>query len=166
MLSGDWRCSWSSADRRCSNYIWVINNLTVYYSAFYIRDMTVVAEIRMLLERLISSIGFLILLRRHHPKVVPCTHYSDILMGTMASQITSLRIVYSTFYSGTDERKHQSSASLAFVREILLLTSEFLAQMASNVENVSIWWLHHAWGFYLWRIQAGKYNISNIDCLV
>ena len=26
VLSGEWRCSWSSADRRCSNYIWVINN--------------------------------------------------------------------------------------------------------------------------------------------
>ena len=39
-------------------------------------------------------------------------------MSTMASQITSLMIVYSTVYSGTDERKHQSSASLAFVRGI------------------------------------------------
>ena len=36
-------------------------------------------------------------------------------MGAMASQITSLTIVYSTIHSGTDERKHQSSASLAFV---------------------------------------------------
>ena len=39
-------------------------------------------------------------------------------MGTMASQITSLTIVYSTVYSGVDQRKHQSSASLAFVRGI------------------------------------------------
>ena len=39
-------------------------------------------------------------------------------MVAMASQITSLTIVYLTVYSGTDERKHQSSASLAFVREI------------------------------------------------
>ena len=39
-------------------------------------------------------------------------------MGTMASQISSLTIVYSTFYSGVDQRKHQSSASLAFVRGI------------------------------------------------
>ena len=39
-------------------------------------------------------------------------------MGTMASQITSLTIIYSTVYSGADQRKHQSSASLAFVREI------------------------------------------------
>ena len=42
-------------------------------------------------------------------------HYSDVIMGTMASQITSLTIVYSTVYSGADQSKHQSSASLAFV---------------------------------------------------
>ena len=39
-------------------------------------------------------------------------------MSAMESQITSLTIVYSTFYSGADQRKRQSSASLAFVREI------------------------------------------------
>ena len=36
-------------------------------------------------------------------------------MGEMSSQITSLTIVYSTVYSGVDQSKHQSSASLAFV---------------------------------------------------
>ena len=36
-------------------------------------------------------------------------------MRAMASQITSLAIVYSIVYSGADQRKHQSSASLAFV---------------------------------------------------
>ena len=64
-------------------------------------------------------------------------------MGAMASQITSLAIVYSVVYSGADQRKHQSSASLPFVREF---TGEFPAQMASNAENVSIWWRHHANG--------------------
>ena len=39
-------------------------------------------------------------------------------MSAMASQITSLTIVYSTVYSGADQRKHQSSASLAFMRGI------------------------------------------------
>ena len=43
-------------------------------------------------------------------------HYSDIIMGAMASQVTSLTIVYSSVYSG--QRKHQSSAPLAFVRGI------------------------------------------------
>ena len=51
-------------------------------------------------------------------------------MTTMASQITSLTNVYSTVYSGADERKHQSSA-----------------QGASNAENGSIWWgLHDLFG--------------------
>ena len=43
-------------------------------------------------------------------------HYSDVTMGEMTSQITSLTIVYSTVYSGADQGKHQSSASLSFVR--------------------------------------------------
>ena len=46
------------------------------------------------------------------------THYGDVIMGTITSQITSLTIVYSTVYSDADQRKHQSSASLAFVRGI------------------------------------------------
>ena len=37
----EWRCSWSRTDRRCPNYIWVINNLIDYKSASYIRDLTV-----------------------------------------------------------------------------------------------------------------------------
>ena len=45
-------------------------------------------------------------------------HYSDVMMGVLASQITSLTIVYSIVYSDSDQRKHQSSASLACVREI------------------------------------------------
>ena len=58
-------------------------------------------------------------------------------MGAMASQISSLTIFYSTVFSGTDQRKHQTSALLAFVRGIRR------SAMASNVENVSIWWRHH-----------------------
>ena len=41
VLSREWRCSWSSANRRCSNYIWVINNLIAYYVAYCIRGLTV-----------------------------------------------------------------------------------------------------------------------------
>ena len=59
-------------------------------------------------------------------------------MGAVSSQITSLTIVYSTVYSDANQRKHQSSASLAFVRENSPRAGEFPAQMASNAENVSI----------------------------
>ena len=64
-------------------------------------------------------------------------HYIDVIMSAIASQITSLTVVYSIVYSGADQRKHKSSASLAFVREFTG-TGEFPAQRASNAENVSI----------------------------
>ena len=49
---------------------------------------------------------------------VHASHYDDVIIGAIASQITSLTIVYSIVYSDADQRKHQSSASLAFVRGI------------------------------------------------
>ena len=45
-------------------------------------------------------------------------HCSDVIMSAMASQITGITIIYSTVCSGVDQRKHQRSASLAFVRGI------------------------------------------------
>ena len=48
----------------------------------------------------------------------PSNHYNGVIMSAMVSQITSPTIVYSSVYSGADQRKHQSSASLAFVRRI------------------------------------------------
>ena len=42
-------------------------------------------------------------------------YYGDVLMSAMVSQITNLTIVCATIYSGVDQRKHQSSVSLAFV---------------------------------------------------
>ena len=67
-------------------------------------------------------------------------------MGANASQITSLTVIYSAVYSGADQRKHKSSASLAFglCAGNSPETGEFPAQIASNAENVSIWWRHHA----------------------
>ena len=46
-------------------------------------------------------------------------HYTDFIMGTMASEITSLTIVYSTVFSCVDKKKYRNSASLASVRGIL-----------------------------------------------
>ena len=45
-------------------------------------------------------------------------HYDDVIMTAIASQITSLTIVYPVVYSDADQRKHLSSASLAFMRGI------------------------------------------------
>ena len=56
--------------------------------------------------------------KRLNAEIYQHIHYNDAIMGAMASQITSLAIVYSIVYSDADQRKHQSSASLAFVRGI------------------------------------------------
>ena len=50
--------------------------------------------------------------------LIVCKHYSDVIMSGMVSRITGVLIVYSTVCSGADQRKYQSSASLAFVRGI------------------------------------------------
>ena len=45
-------------------------------------------------------------------------HFDDVIISVMVPQTTGILIVYSTVCSGTDQRKHQSSVSLAFVRWI------------------------------------------------
>ena len=52
---------------------------------------------------------------RYNIKISFASHYNDAIMGSIASQITSIMVVYSTVYSDADQRKYQSSASLAFV---------------------------------------------------
>ena len=52
------------------------------------------------------------------PLRVYCWHYDDVIMSAIASQITSLTMFYSIVYSDANQRKYQSSVSLAFVRGI------------------------------------------------
>ena len=114
-------------------------------------------------------------------------HYIDVIMTTIASQITSLTFVYSAVYWDADQRKHQSSASLAFVwgthrdrwipRTKGQLRGKFFHLMTSS------WWLFtqliihaqlkenikapHDW--YLWGEFTGDQRIphtraSNVEC--
>ena len=80
------------------------------------------------------------------------THnYSDDIMSALASSITSVSIVCSTAYSGADQRTHQSSASLAFVRGIHRWPSHYLNQ-CWNIVNWTIanklqWNFHQIYTF-------------------
>ena len=81
------------------------------------------------------------------------THYSDIIISMLASQITSILLVQSTVFSGADQRKHQSSASLAFVRVIHWLPVNSLhkgpvtQKMFHMMSSCAV--LHEAVGIYL-----------------
>ena len=52
------------------------------------------------------------------PKIKKSSHYSNVITGTMASQITGVSVAYSIDCPCAAQRKHQSSLSLAFVRGI------------------------------------------------
>ena len=69
-------------------------------------------------------------------------HYRAVIMSAIGSQITGVSIIYSTISSGSDQRKHQSSASLAFVRGIHRRPVNS-PHKGNNAENDSIWWRHH-----------------------
>ena len=84
-------------------------------------------------------------------------------MGTMASQITSLTIVYSTVYSGADQRKHQSSASLAFVWGIHRGPVNSPHKWPVTRAIVSIWWRHHDVSVYFY-IFSGIFISWWHDC--
>ena len=75
----------------------------------------------------------------------------------------SVTIVFSTVHSDARQRKHQSPASLAFV------CGEFTGDnistkllMASNAENVSIWWRHHERRFMIIRLTANNCKIISL----
>ena len=71
-------------------------------------------------------------------------YHGHVIMSVVGSRITSLTIVYLTVYSGA---VHSKSTSKLRVTGLCArnspVTGEFPAQMASNAENVSIWWHHH-----------------------
>ena len=69
--------------------------------------------------------------------------YCDVLMGAAASQITSLTIVYSAVYSGTDKKKTSKLRVTGLCEGDSPGTGEFPAERASNAENDSTWWRHH-----------------------
>ena len=68
-------------------------------------------------------------------------HYNDVIMSAMASQVTSLTIVYPTVYWRCRSQKTSKLRVTGLCEGNSPVTDEFPAQRASNVENVSIWWV-------------------------
>ena len=70
-------------------------------------------------------------------------HYNGVIIGTMAHKITIVSIVCPTVCSDADQMKHQSSASLAFVRGIHRWAVDYPHKWQVK-RKVSFWWRHHA----------------------
>ena len=87
--------------------------------------------------------------------ILAISHYCDVIMKAMACHIVGVLGVCSAVCSGADQRKHQSSASLAFVRGINRWL-EFPSQRTSNAGNVSIWYRHHETWWVNWCLDDSR----------
>ena len=74
-------------------------------------------------------------------------HYNDVIMSAMASQIAGASTVYSTVCSGADHRKHQYSASLAFVRGIHRWP---VTRKMFRFDDVIMHWHNQCWFIVNW----------------
>ena len=98
-------------------------------------------------------------------------HYNDVIMTTIASAFTSLTVVYSPVYSDVDQRKHQSSASLAFVRGIhrdrwIPRTKGQLRGKCFHLMTSSCWYTSLTkWWFLRFGTKQSRDNASVWDCL-
>ena len=70
-------------------------------------------------------------------------HYGDVIINAMASQTTSLTIVLLNRLLRRYSKKTSKLRVTGFYAGNPPVTGEFPAQMASNAENVSIWWRHY-----------------------
>ena len=89
-------------------------------------------------------------------------HYSDIIMGTIASEITSL--IHECLLNQIFRRRSKKTSKLRVTGLCVgnsPETGEFPAQMACNAKNVSIWWRHHRWNATPWETMSYLSNIFN-----
>ena len=85
-------------------------------------------------------------------------HYTDVKMTTMTSQITSLTVVYSTVYSDADQRKHQSSATLAFVWGIH--RDRWIPRTKGQLHGKCFHLMTSSW----WNLHGENWNESDVAC--
>ena len=117
VLGREWRCSWGSVHGQekisTQSKWWYLLLWSHSFSKGRFNSLRLTKQfIRHMNASVVQPSAVL-------PKIeILHMHYFDVIMNTIASQITSLTVVYWIVFSDTDQRKHQSSVLLAFVREI------------------------------------------------
>ena len=126
---------WTGFTGKHRTYVWIVHSDTLCFSSYFANKYKAVWVLQvsfMITSRYGNAFlitgplwgesanrQFILLIKGlWYVSLLACTHYCDVTMGEMASQITSLTIVYSTVHLGPDQRKHRRAASLAFVRGI------------------------------------------------
>ena len=109
----------------------------------------------------VLNISAMKLLSPSHPTQ---NHCDDVIMDTMASQITSLTIVYSNVYSGADQRKHQMIMMIITIKKPTWITHlqnicpDINKTRTSNPLNNTLQWRHNE--------HNVVFNHQPYDCLL
>ena len=138
VVSREWRCSWSSADRWCSNYISVIHKFIAYLGVAYIRGLTV-------------SCNKNIQLYTHDPS----QWYHLIIMP---SEIANNSAALNRFFRHSANKTSKLNITGPLWGESTI-TGGFPSQRHSNAENISMSWSHHEHDKQPWIISM-KRNFS------
>ena len=94
------------------------HSLSIYYGNRTLPDTLILSSVMDLLNIVKYTCCIFktatVMQSENKPELQARLHYDDVIMGTMASQITSLTIVYSTVSSGADQRKRQKLCVTGF----------------------------------------------------
>ena len=100
----------------------------------------------------------------HLPFVLFTVHYGDVIMSTMASQITGISVIYSTVCSGVGQKKSSKLSVTGLCEGNSPVTGEFPAQRDSNAENASIRWRYHELWLSLYSDVINNDQTSSLFC--
>ena len=113
MFSWEWRCSWSSAHRRCSNYIWVINIFIGYWSAIYITGLTVIGPTDARQSSIAVTVTFVSRLCIGHVVNTP-TQKSKVVMLSSLSPLVAPEILIKTTHGVASDDKFGVMTTFGF----------------------------------------------------
>ena len=138
-----WNYLGGPIDAMASSWTLTTRNICVYNSGLWTKISSItVHDVSIWSVRIKSILTLIIFMEYPYAFSLFSCHYIDVIMTTVASQITSLAIIYSTVQADTDKKNIIAPRHWPLCGEFTG-TGEFPTQMASYAENVSIWWRHH-----------------------
>ena len=132
----------------------VLTEVSVWHTCIYIIKYGLRVS-KPMSSVLLSSDLFSSAVRMCRAKLI--MHYSDVMTGTMASQITSLTDCLLSRLFKHSSKKTSKLRVTGLCEGNSPVTGVFPAQMTSDAENVSIWWRHH-----LYRMRSLSCCVRNI----
>ena len=178
VLSREWKGSWSSADRWCANYIWVIKNVIVYKNGSYIRGFTVACSIMCSSKyNYLRSIVVCLTMKSHIGAKLLLYLYLNFVCWD--SRMPSLSCIYHTVLKMIENYILCLCYEYSIVLEnkrMIFVCSEFhlIAHSPDVRRNLysrqpmfrcrwHLWWMTECLAINIFRISYGEYKCNDLE---